>query len=60
MGMAMAMAMLKMDENVNLRFERHVKRALFIVYGFPPGKDVLYFSKYWIASEGKRKGRKGS
>ena len=56
----MAMAMLKMDENVNLRFERHVKRALFIVYGFPPGKDVLYFSKYWIASEGKRKGRKGS
>ena len=56
----MAMAMLKMDENVNLGLERHVTRALFIVHGFPPGTDFLYFSKYWVASDGKRKGRKGS
>ena len=58
--MAMAMAMLKMDENVNLGLERHVNRALFIVYGFPPGTDFLYFSKDLVASDGKRKGRKGS
>ena len=58
--MVMAMAMLKMDKNVNLGLERHVNRAFFIVYGFPPGKEFLYFSKYWVASDGKRKGRKGS
>ena len=57
----MAMAMLKMDENVNLRLERLVNRALFFtVYSFPPGTDFLYFSKYWVASDGKRKGRKDS
>ena len=58
MATATAMAMLKMDENVNLGLERHVNRALFIVYGFPPGTDFLYFSKYWVARDGNAKGVK--
>ena len=58
---AMAILLLKMDENVNLRLERHVNRAfLFTVYSFPPGTSFLYFSKYWVASDTKRRGRKGS
>ena len=61
MARAVAMLLLKMDENVNLRLERHVNRTFFFtVYSFPPGTSFLYFSKYWVASDTKRKGRKGS
>ena len=62
MARAVAMLLLKMDENVNLRLERHVNRAFFFftVYSFPPGTSFLYFSKYWVASDTKRRGRKGS
>ena len=61
MARAVAMLLLKIDENVNLRLERHVNRAFFFtVYSFPPGTSFLYFSKYWVASDTKRKGRKGS
>ena len=61
MARAVTMLLLKMDENVNLRLERHVNRAFFFtVYSFPPGTSFLYFSKYWVASDTKRKGRKGS
>ena len=61
MARAVAILLLKMDENVNLRLERHVNRAFFFtVYSFPPGTSFLYFSKYWVASDTKRRGRKGS
>ena len=61
MARAVAMLLLKMDENVNLRLERHGNRAFFFtVYSFPPGTSFLYFSKYWVASDTKRRGRKGS
>ena len=61
MARAVVMLLLKMDENVNLRLERHVNRAFFFtVYSFPPGTSFLYFSKYWVASDTKRRGRKGS
>ena len=33
---------------------------LFTVYSFPPGTSFLHFSKYWVASDTKHKGRKGS
>ena len=58
---AVAMSLLKMNENVNLLLERHVNRALFYCLQFPPGTGVLFFfSKYWVASDRKSKGRKGS
>ena len=58
---AVAMLLLKMDENVNLRLERHVNRPFFFtVYSFPPDTSFLYFSKYRVASDTKRRGRKGS
>ena len=61
MARAMAMLLLKMDENVNLRLERHVNRAFFFtVYSFPPGTSFLYLSNYWVASDTKRRWRKGS
>lgn len=61
MARAVAMLLLKVDENLNLRLERHVNRAFFFftVYSFPPGTSFLYFSKYWVASDTKRRGRKG-
>ena len=58
--MAMAIAMLKMDENVNLRLERHVNRALFYFLWLRTWHRFVYFSKYWVASDRKRKGRKSS
>ena len=58
--MAMAIAMLKMDENVNLGLERHVKRALFYCIRFSSWLRSFKFLKYWVASDMKRKGRKGS
>ena len=63
MARAVAMLLLKMDENVYLRLERHVNRFFFFfftVYSFPPGTSFLYFSKYWVASDLKRRGRKVS
>ena len=61
MARAVAMLLLKMDENVNLRLEPHVNRAFFFtVYSFPPGTSFLYLSNYWVASDTKRRGRKGS
>ena len=57
---AMAMVMLKMDENVNLRLERHVNRALFYCLQLSSWHRFVYFSKYWVASDRKHKGRKGS
>ena len=47
MARAVAMLLFKVDENVNLRLERHVNRGFFFtVYSFPPGTSFLYFSKY--------------
>ena len=60
MAMAMAMAMLKMDKNVYLQLERHVNRALFYYLWLSSWHKFVYFSKYWVASDRKRKGRKGS
>ena len=45
MARAVAMLLLKMDENVNLRLERHVNRAFFTVYSFPPGTSFFIFFK---------------
>ena len=59
-AMAMVMVMLKMDENVNLRLERHVNRALFYCLQLSSWHRFVYFSKYWVASDRKHKGRKGS
>ena len=59
-AMAMVMVMLKMDENVNLRLERHVNRALFYCLQLSSWHRFVYFSKYWVASYRKHKGRKGS
>ena len=42
-AMAMVMVTLKMDENVNLRLERHVNRVFFTVYSFPPGTGLYIF-----------------
>ena len=42
-AMAMVMVMLKMDENVNLRLERHVTELFFTVYSFPPGTGLYIF-----------------
>ena len=58
MAMAMAMAMLKMDENVNLGSERHVNLALFYFLRLRSWHRFVYFSKYWVASDRKRKGHK--
>ena len=61
MARAVAMLLLKMDENVNLRLEGHVNRAFFLLCTiFLLAQVFLYFSKYWVASDTKRKGRKGS
>ena len=59
-AMAMAMAMLKMDEKVYLQLERHVNRALFYYLWLSSWHKFVYFSKYWVASDRKRKGVKGS
>ena len=59
-AMAMVMVMLKMDENVNLRLERDVNRALFYCLQLSSWHRFVYFSKYWVASDRKHKGRKGS
>ena len=59
-AMAMVMVMLKMDKNVNLRLERHVNRALFYCLQLSSWHRFVYFSKYWVASDRKHKGRKGS
>ena len=60
MAMAMAMAMLKIDENVNLRLERHVNLAVFYYLRLCSWHRFVYFSKYWVASDRKRKGHKSS
>ena len=60
MAIAMAMAMLKMDEKVYLQLERHVNRALFYYLWLSSWHKFVYFSKYWVASDRKRKGVKGS
>ena len=60
MARAVAMLLLKMDENVNLRLERHVNRALFYCLHLSSWHRFVYFSKYWVASDKKHKGRKGS
>ena len=54
----MAMAMLKMDENVNVRLERHVNLALFYCLRLSSWHRFVHFSKYWVASDRKRKGIK--
>ena len=59
-AMAMAMAMLKIDENVNLRLERHVNLAVFYYLRLCSWHKFVYFSKYWVASDRKRKGHKSS
>ena len=59
-AMAMAMAMLKIDENVNLRLELHVNRALFYYLRLSSWHRFVYFSKYWVATDRKHNGRKGS
>ena len=59
-AMAMAMAMLKIDENVNLRLERHVNLAVFYYLRLCSWHRFVYFSKYWVASDRKRKGHKSS
>ena len=59
-AMAMVMVMLNMDENVNLRLKRHVNRALFYCLQLSSWHRFVYFSKYWVASDKKHKGRKGS
>ena len=60
MARAVAILLLKMDENVNLRLERHVNRALFYCLQLSSWHRFVYFSKYWVASDKKHKGRKGS
>ena len=59
-AIAMAMAMLKIDENVNLRLELHVNRALFYYLRLSSWHRFVYFSKYWVATDRKHNGRKGS
>ena len=59
-AMAMVMVMLNMDENVNLRLKRHVNRALFYCLQLSSWHRFVYFSKYWVASDKKHKGRKSS
>ena len=59
-AMAMVMVMLNMGENVNLRLKRHVNRALFYCLQLSSWHRFVYFSKYWVASDKKHKGRKGS
>ena len=59
-AMAMAMAMLKVDENVNLPLELHVNRALFYYLRLSCWHRFAYFSKYWVATDRKHNGRKGS
>ena len=60
MARAVAMLLLKMDENVNLRLERHVNRALCYYLWLSSWHKFVYFSKYWVASDRKRKGHKSS
>ena len=59
-AMAMVMVMLKMNENVNLRLKRHGNQALFYCLQLSFWHRFVYFSKYWVASDKKHKGRKSS
>ena len=51
---ATAKGMLKMDENVNLRLERHANRALFCCLRLFFWHRFIYFSKYWVANDSER------